>query len=372
MKFKRLATVAMAAVIGASVLSGCGVKNDEIIATLGDVEVKAGTVNFMSKMSQYMADDFYTMYYGENYWTQSSSSSSSETNFETLRKSQLDAVHSYYTLANHMGDYNVVLSDEDLAQIKKSAKEFIEKNSEDALKEMSGETEFVEEYFRLRLIEQRMYDEIIKGADTEVSDKDANMRGYSAVTIGISTYYDENYQVQKYTDEEVKELKDKAAKIVMEVKAGKKLEDAAKAVELEVEKDAYAADDSSLPEDVKKKLDSLKEGETSEIITTDTTLYIVRLDSETDKKATEEKRESIIKERQDKFFQDKLEEMQKNDGWTVNEKVAKKIKFTCHFTSVDPNAEPESESATTEDTEDTEDSEDTEDAEDTEESETEE
>ena len=33
MKFKRLTAVAMAAVLGATVLTGCGLKNDEVIAT---------------------------------------------------------------------------------------------------------------------------------------------------------------------------------------------------------------------------------------------------------------------------------------------------------------------------------------------------
>ena len=150
MKFKRLTAVAMAAVLGATVLTGCGVKNDEVIATLGDVEVKAGTVNFMSKLSQYFADDFYTMYYGENYWTQSATSGG--TNYDTLKNSQLEAAHAYYSLQAHMGDYNVVLSDEELAEVDRAAKDFIAANSQEALKAMSAEEEYVKEYLRLTLI----------------------------------------------------------------------------------------------------------------------------------------------------------------------------------------------------------------------------
>ena len=49
---------------------------------------------------------------------------------------------------------------------------------------------------------------------------------------------------------------------------------------------AYGTDDDTLDENVKAALDALSEGQLSSVITTDSALYIVRVDSETDVDAT--------------------------------------------------------------------------------------
>lgn len=342
MKLKKFAAVALATVMGVSALTGCGLNKNDTIATLGEVEVKAGTVNFATKLLQYFSDDFYTMYYNEDYWT-SDASNGEGTNFDTLKKTALESVHAYYTLQAHMDEYKVTLSSEDEKMIKDKAKEFVEANKEEVLKEMTADLETVEEYFRLALTYQRMYEEIIKGADTEVSDEEANMRAYSMVAIDTTGYYNSSYQYIQYSEEESKNQSEKALYIATETKAGKKLEDVAKEKEVEVSNGTYAADNTTLPEDVKKALDELEVGKCSEQIKVNGKIYIVRLDSEKDEEATENNRKSIIQKRETEFFQSKLEEMQKDDGWTVDEKVLGKIKFSCHFTAVNPNASKDSE-----------------------------
>ena len=114
-----------------------------------------------------------------------------------------------------------------------------------------------------------------------------------------------------------------------------------------VQTGTYDADDESLDTEVKDALDALAEGETSGLITTDETYYIVRIDSDTDEEATESNRESIIEERQDTLYDETLEAWQEDDGWTVNEKQLAKIEFTNYFTQ-------ETETEDTESTEETE------------------
>ena len=114
----------------------------------------------------------------------------------------------------------------------------------------------------------------------------------------------------------------------------------------EVKKDAYAADDSALDEDVKKTLDGLKAGEVSGLIETDNALYIVRLDSETDKEATEKNKETIIEQRKTDHYNEVLEKWQKKDNWKVKEKNIEKISFKNSLTQKDPNASTETEAST--------------------------
>lgn len=104
--------------------------------------------------------------------------------------------------------------------------------------------------------------------------------------------------------------------------------------------------DDSLDTSVKKALDDLKEGETSDVIETDSALYIVRLDSETDKDATEKNRQNIIDKRKSDHYNEVLEGWQKKDGWKVNKKNVAKISFKNSLTQQDPNASTETQTST--------------------------
>ena len=55
--------------------------------------------------------------------------------------------------------------------------------------------------------------------------------------------------------------------------------------------------------------------------------YFVRLDTETDEKATEENKNAIIEERKLKLYEETVAGWQANDGWTVNTEVLAKIEF---------------------------------------------
>ena len=126
----------------------------------------------------------------------------------------------------------------------------------------------------------------------------------------------------------------------------KTLEDAAKDEDQQTTTGAYASDDSTLDTSVKKALDDLKEGETSDVIETDSALYIVRLDSETDKDATEKNRQNIIDKRKSDHYNEVLEGWQKKDGWKVNKKNVAKISFKNSLTQQDPNASTETQTST--------------------------
>ena len=89
-----------------------------------------------------------------------------------------------------------------------------------------------------------------------------------------------------------------------------------------------------------------KEGETSDVIETDSALYIVRLDSETDKDATEKNRQNIIDKRKSDHYNEVLEGWQKKDGWKVNKKNVAKISFKNSLTQQDPNASTETQTST--------------------------
>ena len=189
MKFKRLTAILLAGVMTASVLTGCGINKNAVVATLGEQEISLGVVNFICRYQQAVTDDLYTQYFGEDVWNQDLYGSGS-TMQETVKTQVVEGIHEMYTLKAHMSDYNVEITDEDKSAIEEAAKSFMEENSSDALDEMGATQDIVEEVLTLYTIRAKMTEAIKADADTEVSDEEANMRAYTMLDIKTDSYTD--------------------------------------------------------------------------------------------------------------------------------------------------------------------------------------
>ena len=328
MKIKKIAALVLAGALSVSMLSGCGINKNAVVATMEGREVTLGIANFLCRYQEAMVDDIYLSYYGEDMWDEDSGTGM----IGNLRDGIMDSLHEMYTLKDHMEDYGVEITEEEKKAIVEAATAFMEKNSKEAIKEMGATQELVEEALTLYTIQHKMYDAIIVDADTEVSDEDANMRAYTVVRIPIVGEYDENYQYTAYTDEQIEKVKANAAKMAEALKESSDLEAVAEEYGFEATTATYAKDDEKLDEDVKDALDKLKEGELSGQIDTEQAIYFLRLDKETDEEATENNRKSIIEERQSELYTETLEGWQEDDGWKVKEKQLSKIVFKNHFT----------------------------------------
>ncbi len=344
---RKLAALVLAGALCLSTFAGCGINPDDTAATLGDQKVSLGMVNFMAKYQKSTMDDLYVGYFGAGVWD-SDMTGSGTTLQQNLISSVVSSLHTLYTLKAHMADYKVVLTAEEEAKIKEVAAKFMTANSEAAIKELGATEEYVVEMLTLYTIQQKMYDAIIVDVDKEVKDEDKNMRGYSYVVINLEKKVVDGKTV-KYTADEIKALKENINKVADALKNGTKLEDAVKEYKFEVKTDAYNVKegDKSIDEEVMKVLKELKEGETSEMIEgDDDQIYFVRVDADVDEKATKEKYDSIIEERESKLYSDKVKEWQKNDGWVEYKNVINTIDFHNIFTQDDGTKKPSTEKET--------------------------
>lgn len=343
MKTKRLAAFVLAAALSLTSLVGCGINGNETAATLGEQKVSAGLVNFICKYQKASLDDTYSAYYGEDFWSQDLYGNGT-TMEDDMKDSIMESLHNLYTLKAHMSDYKVEITKEEKEAIKKASQAFIAANSEKAIKELSATEEVVEEMLTLYTIQSKMYDAIIVDTDRNVKDEEANMRGITLVEIGIAGTYNDKGEYKKYTETEVNALKKTAEKILKE-SSSVGLETAAKNNGQTASDTAYNKNDTTMDKTLLAELNLLKVGETSKVIQTTSTLYIAKIDEEVDKKATEENREAIILERENKLFSDKLTQWQKEDGWTVKESVVDKIDFH-HTLTQKENTEKNTENST--------------------------
>ena len=348
MKLKRLAALVLAGAMCLTSLVGCGVKPEETAATLGEQTVSAGLVNFICKFQKASIDDTYVAYFGENFWNQDLYGYGT-TMEEDLKDSIMNVLHELYTVKAHVADYKVALTDEETAAIKKAAQAFMAANSEEAIAELGASEEIITEMLTLYTIQAKMYDAIIVDTDRNVSDAEANMRGITLVQIDLTGKYNDKGTYEKYTDEQKKAVKATAEKILAEV-ASVGLEKAAKNNGYTASDTAYNQKDTAIDKTLLAALNALKVGETSKLIETKSYIYIATIDEDVDKKATEENREAIIAERENKLYSEKIKAWQKDDGWKVDESVVDRIDFHNLLTQKDPNAK-ETEKSTEKNTE---------------------
>ena len=215
MKIKKITTVLLAGIMAVSVLTGCGINKEATVATFKDgTKVSLGLVNFMCRYQQAYSEDMYTSYLGADVWNKDISGNGT-TMQESVKSSVLEQVHELYTLnkPENMKKYGVELTDDDKKAITKAAKQFMDDNSDDALNEMGATQEIVEEMLTLMTVSNKMNAEIIKEVDTNVSDEEANMRAYTVVKIDTAGTTDDSGSYKEYTDDEKKEIKDKASEL---------------------------------------------------------------------------------------------------------------------------------------------------------------
>lgn len=330
MNWKKGTALVFAGVMASSVLlAGCGKSIDKnaVAATLGDKEISLGLANFMAQYQAITYDSLFLGSYGEKMWSQDVFGSGS-TMTESVKSSVMEQLELDYLLEQHMEEYNVEITDEEMADIKAAAQQFMSDNTEKAIKATGAEEEYVTEMLRLIRLASKMENAIKAEADTEVSDDEAAQKTFSYIQIKTDSHKDADGNTIDYTEEEKTQLA-KTAEAVAEA-AATDFEAAATDNGYEVQTYSYGSDEDNSTMDVvaTDAADKLKEGEVSGLLTAeDGTYYIVRLDSEFDQEATDKKKEEIVKQRQTDYYNQKKEEYLKDADWTVKEDVWKTVNF---------------------------------------------
>lgn len=355
MNKRQVKTACIAALSASVLLSGCGKINpNETLVTIknGDKTdtISLGLANFAARYQQSMYDQFLLSYYGEGMWNQDMTGSGSTLQEET-KEGVLTDLEDQYVAKQHAADYNVSLTDEQTKAIDDAVEKFMSDNAEDSLKVMGATKETVKEFLEYKTYYELVGDAAKKEADKDISEDDCWMRSFSYVEFKTTgTTDDEGNPVELTADEKT------------ELKANAKALSVAEDFDAEVEAQGLTAstysylkgetEDSTMDIKIIEAAEALKEGEVSSVIeVTDAGYYVIRLDSDHDKDASDNKRTSL----QTEAFNDLVSSWKEEIEWTVDEKVWEKVKFDTLFKAVEKEAE-ETEESTEESTEETEDS----------------
>ena len=322
---KRLFALALAGVLAAATLTGCGsLKGDETVATVDDTKIDADLANFFARYTQATYETYYSAYLGEDMWN--SDASDGETYEESVKSSVLKSLEDMILLEKHMEDYDVSITDEDKAMIKETTQQFLNDNSLDDKNLVSGNEKTVNRALTLMAVQQKMRTAIQAGADTEVSDEEAAQKSMDYVFISYQTKADSGNSKDVSDDEKV-QLKSQAEAIASGLKEGGDLNALAEEQGATVQTLTFDKDTTSPDEDLIKAADALGEGESTDVIETEKGCYVAKITSLLDRTATDSKKSQIVQERQTKLYDDTVKKWRKKADIKVHKSVWKKVSF---------------------------------------------
>ena len=322
---KRLFALALAGVLAAATLTGCGsLKGDETVATVDDTKIDADLANFFARYTQATYETYYSAYLGEDMWN--SDASDGETYEESVKSSVLKSLEDMILLEKHMEDYDVSITDEDKAMIKETTQQFLNDNSLDDKNLVSGNEKTVNRALTLMAVQQKMRTAIQAGADTEVSDEEAAQKSMDYVFISYQTK-DDSGNSKDVSDDEKAQLKSQAEAIASGLKEGGDLNALAEEQGATVQTLTFDKDTTSPDEDLIKAADALGEGESTDMIETEKGCYVAKVTSLLDRTATDSKKSQIVQERQTKLYDDTVKKWRKKADIKVHKGVWKKVRF---------------------------------------------
>lgn len=356
MKAKRLVPLLLAAAMGVSVLTGCGgsIDGKKTGATLEGEEISLGFMNFMARYQQAIYDGQFTGMFGTGFWSQDLFGEGTDM-VTSVKKNVAENIEILYLLEDHMGDYNVEITEEELAEMDKAAAKFIEDNTKEAISQMGATQEYVKEMLRLNTIQAKMQAAIEAETDTEVSDEEAAQKTISYVKVNSKSTTDDEGNTKEYTEEEKENLKKEVEAFAASAKDDFKA--AAETAGYTVSEGSYGKDDETLDKALTEGADKLKEGEISPVLVGEEAFFVARMDSTFDKEATEKKKTEIVEKRQSDHYKEVCDGYKEGVKYEVNEKEWAKVKFDDLFTIKQEETEDSGEEA--QDSEDKETSEDT-------------
>ena len=320
--FKKGVALSAAFVMAATTLTGCGaqkVDGTATVAVCNEENISMGLAALYTRMQQAQTFNMYYSYLGTtNVFSQVLNEEAGQTYGEDLKDTSMETIKSLYLLRQHAEEYNVALTEDELAAITASADAFMAANDANALAATGISKEAVEELLNLYTYQTKMYAAMVADVDTEVSDEEAKQSKVTYVRVGLDgTEEDADGNIIDLTEDEVaakKELAETILENVIAAGANADFDAIAKGVDetLAATSTTYGADTTTVDASILAAVEGLADGTVVDKVVASEdgkSLYIVRFDADLDRTATDSQKQTIISTRQSDDFNAEVE------GW---------------------------------------------------------
>lgn len=313
-------------------LSGCsGLDNTEIVLTTGlsgNQLFKVGSSACTLPEAMIYVDAYVEQYetvYGVEMWSHDFGGITFEEYVKNDVISQLATVKAITLLAE---EYEVALNEEEEEQVKEAAKEYYESLGQEERDWMKLKEKNAEALFYDHLLAEKVYEEITKDVNTEVSDDEA--RVITVQQIFLETTRAGESGQEALSPEEKQEVYERARDILMQIEEGREFQILASVYHQGEEQSTVTFGRGEREQAYEDVAFALEKDQVSPIIETQKGYYILKCTENFNREATEENRVTMLEKRRDTVFSQVYDEFIANEPSEFNTRLWKKVSLENH------------------------------------------
>ena len=302
-RIKRLLWLPVILLLEVFLLTGCDKNKTKIVFTTGfdeDVVFKIEDISCTKpEIMIYLVntENIYDEVFGEKIWKVPYENGDVESRYkETIlaRISQIKAMNLY---AKEIG---VSLNEEEEKNIDLAANKYFSSLSNEEKQLFNADEELLSNMYSEFAIANKVYEEVTKGVNPEISDDEA--RTVTIRSILIKTYtIDENGNKIQYSKQMKEDAMKRAYEILGRIKAGEEFE-ILEADYNEDEKSSYSFSRGVMPKVIEDAAFNIDEGEVSDVIESEYGYHIIKVISNFDEEQTDINKQAIVEKRKEEAF----------------------------------------------------------------------
>lgn len=336
---KKGVVLAAALAMATTGLTGCSaeaIDGTATVAVCNEENISMGLAALYTRIQQAQTYNMYASYLGAaEIFDMEMDEESGQSYGEDLKDAAMEDIKTFYLLRQNAADFDVELTEDELATVKEYAATFMEANDADALAATGVSQADVEELMNLYAYQVKMYAAMVADVDTEVSDEEAKQSKVTYVRIGLDgTETDDDGNIIDLTEDEIQAKKDQAETILANVlEAGTEADFDALAKEVDdtlaSTTTTYGADTTTVDASILAAVEGLADGTiVDKVVESEDgkSLYVVRFDADLDREATDTQKTTIVSERQSEDFNTEVEGWVEAAAFEINEDVWKTLK----------------------------------------------
>lgn len=331
---KRWLIAAVCAVMVAASFAGCQKTKantefdpDAVIMTVGGEEVQLQEAYFLLKWQQAEYQAMASSIYGTEWYNQDLEGNG-VTFLEYIKSTVVDILENMYICKQYAAQNNISLTESEQAKIDEAVKAFLNSNTAEAEAAMMADEEVVREVMTNYTIYNKVYNEVVKDADTSVSEEEARQITYSYIYQDLVTT-DEDGNTTDLSESEINQYYLDFAAIKEAAEESGDFDKAAEDGGYAPASHTFSADGSDEDSfaDINKIASELAVGEVSALIPVEGGLALLHLDTDNDEQRTEAAKETKASQKQGAHYEEWLTPLREAANTEVNEELWAEIGF---------------------------------------------
>ena len=300
----------------------------DIVLTTGFEEDEIFRINALgcrlSEANVYMkaSEDKYSAAFGSEIWSKDLGGITLEDELKSTTLARLAQIKAMNLLAEQRA---VSLDDNENALVKKAAKQYYSGLPDESIKSLGVSQELIEQMYREYAIAQKVYVDVTKDINPEISDDEA--RTISVKQILIKTYtVDSTGARRDFNDSEKESAYARAVEALGKIKDGADFDSMIEKYN-EGTESQYTFGKGTMPEAFENAAFNLDSDEVSDIVQTEYGYHIIKCVSNFDREETDNNKVRIVKQRKKEAFSKVYDEFVKKLHTNLNDKVWENVNF---------------------------------------------